>query len=121
MSSEIWIAIATVIGAIFTAIASSGLVGAIQNKGKISTERKKIEEDIISQIRTESDKRNKVLEDRAELNEYKFDMLLERHLELIDKIRKDYESKEECVKAFMELRTKALELKYLDKIPGRVE
>lgn len=117
MSDQVWIAIATILGALFTAIASSGIVGAIQNRGKSTVERKKIEEDIITQVRSESDKRNSRLEARLELQEYKFDMLLEEHLAFIDRVKAQCSSSTD-VELLSQMRASAMKLKYLDKIPG---
>lgn len=115
MSDQVWIALATVLAALVTALASSGVINSIQNKGKTSAERKKIEEDIITQIRSQSDKKNDELRLRLELQEYKFDMLLEEHLLLIDKV------KEKCSdvdrEALLKLRASALKLKFINKIP----
>lgn len=117
MSDQVWIAIATILGALFTAVASSGVVGAIQNRGKNTVERKKIEEDIITQVRYESDKRNSRLEARLELQEYKFDMLLEEHLAFIDRVKAQCSSSTD-VELLSQMRVSAMKLKYLDKIPG---
>lgn len=117
MSDQVWVAIATILGALFTAVAGSGVVGAIQNRGKNTVERKKIEEDIITQVRSESDKRNSRLEARLELQEYKFDMLLEEHLAFIDRVKAQCSSSTD-VELLSQMRASAMKLKYLDKIPG---
>ncbi|AWY06138.1 hypothetical protein PBI_SUZY_33 [Gordonia phage Suzy] len=117
MDTNVIIALITLAGAIAAAIASSGIVSYVQNKGKTTVETKQIEENIISKIRREGDKKNDVLVARAELQEYKFDILLEEHLALIDKVKLTCGSADQVELA--ELRASALKIKYTDRIPGR--
>ena len=112
--NEMWTAIATVIAAVVSALAGSGLIGYFQNKHKTTAETRGIEQNIISKIRGEGDKKNAILIAHAELYEYKFDMLLEEYFRVIDQLR-------DCPSAPVEdLRRKAFEIKYTDRIPGRL-
>lgn len=115
-SGNIWLSIATIVGAIISAIGSGSIVNYIQNHRKTNAETKQIEEDIISKIRSEGDQRYVVMRDHAELQEYKFDQLLEEYLELIERIREKGASSSERL---AELRAGAMRIKYIDRIPGR--
>lgn len=111
-----WTSIATIVGALFAALASSGIVQYIQNKHKTGAETRAIEESVIVKVRREGDKRSDILIAHAELNEYKFDMLMEEYMKLIDSIRgKDCTTGDVLV----ELRKRAYDIKYIDRIPGR--
>lgn len=117
MSPNTWLAISTIITAVVAALASSGLVGYFQNKGKTNAEQKQIEEDVIAKIRATGDKKSEALMKRGELQEYKFDMLLEDHLSLIDKVKETCAAPDKPLLA--DLRASALRLKYIDRIPGQ--
>ena len=111
--SEMWTAIATVVSAVVTALAGSGIINYFQNKHKTTVETSGIEQNIISRIRMESDKKNATLVAHIDLFEYRFDMLMEAYLEVIERLR-DYP-----ITDVADLRAKAYQIKYLDHIPGR--
>ena len=108
-----WTAVASILSAVFMALASSGLIGYFQNKHKTTVETRGIEQNVISKIRIEGDKKNAILVAHAELYEYKFDMLLEEYFKVIERLR-DYPSA-----SVEDLRQMAYQIKYTDRIPGR--
>lgn len=81
-----------------------------------------MEQDIISQIRSEGDKESEKykaqtdkLEQELSLTEYRFDMLLEQYLEFIEIVKNKCQI--EDPESFSKMRAKALALKYLKEIP----
>ncbi|QAY05760.1 hypothetical protein SEA_VASANTI_22 [Gordonia phage Vasanti] len=105
------------VGTILAAAAGGGTVAAIinyfQQRPKLTAEAEDIYSRRKSRERREDHRERAMLRAEAELIEYKFDNLLDACGSLLDQVQ-------HCPGVDVsQVRTKVLEIKYLDRIPGR--
>lgn len=109
-----WLALA---GTIIAAMAGGGTVAAIinyfQQRPKLTAEAEDIYSRRKSRERREDHRERAMLRAEAELIEYKFDRLLDSWDTVLNQVQ-------HCPGVDVsQVRTKILEIKYLDRIPGR--